>query len=150
MYFITICTNKMINHFGKIFNDKVVLNKIGKYTEQCWIDIPNHFKIVELDEYVIMPNHIHGIIVINKDNNVETQNFASLPNKFGPQSKNLGSIIRGFKIGVTKYANKNNIPFKWQARYHDRIIRDEKELYNVKRYIIENPLKWHIDKYYNE
>jgi len=177
MYFVTICTENMINHFGNIINEKVILNKLGNFTKQCWKDIPNHFPFVNLDEYVIMPNHIHGIIVIDKPenknvairhasvetlqdidvktgqnvndlNNVETQNLASLLNKFGPQSKNLGSIVRGFKIGVTKYANKNNIPFKWQTRFHDHIIRDENELFNIQRYIIENPLKWELDKYY--
>lgn len=80
--------------------------------------------------------------------NVETQDFASLPNKFGPQSKNLGSIIRGFKIGVTKYANKNDIPFKWQPRFYDRVIHNENELENIQIYIKNNAVNWGKDKYY--
>ncbi len=105
--------------------------------------------------------NIHGIIIINdpvKTQNiswiVETQNFASLPpppsppssgNRFGPQSKNLASIVRGYKIGVTKYAKKNNIPFQWQSRYYDHIIRDEKSFNNIRQYIIQNPLNWQTD-----
>jgi len=67
-------------------------------------------------------------------------------NKFGPQSKNLASIIRGFKIGVTKYARQNNIKFQWQSRFYDRIIRDEKSLNNIQEYIINNPFNWEYDR----
>ena len=98
---------------------------------------------------------------------VETQNFASLPttptnadipsnpsklekpkNQFGPQSKNLASIIRGFKIGVTKNARQINPNFTWQSRYHDHIIRDEKSYHTISEYIINNPVKWTEDKFY--
>ena len=87
---------------------------------------------------------------------VEKQNLASLPrhafsrhgkpNNFGPQSKNLLSIIRGFKIGVKKWANINHIHFEWQFRFYNRIIRDEKELLNIRNYIINNPIQWDEDK----
>jgi len=66
---------------------------------------------------------------------------------FGPQSKNIASIIRGFKIGVTKYAVNNNIPFEWQGRYYDHIIRDENDLNRIRKYIIKNPSKWEMDEY---
>ena len=69
-------------------------------------------------------------------------------NQFGPQSKNLASIVRGFKVGVSKYATINNIPFSWQPRFYDHIICNEKELFNVRKYIIENPVKWGRDDYY--
>lgn len=155
MYFVTICTDDKIRHFGEIIDGNVRLNKLGQFAVQCWEDIPKHFPFVKLDEFIIMPNHVHGIIEIDNPNNVETlhdnvetQDFASLPNKFGPQSKNLGSIIRGFKIGVTKYANKNNIPFKWQPRFYDRVIRNENELENIQIYIKNNAVNWGKDKYY--
>jgi len=85
---------------------------------------------------------------------VETQNFASLQqvkqikpqNKFGPQSKNLASIIRGYKIGVKKYATINKINFFWQSRFYDHIIRNEKEYYRVKQYILNNPINWETDR----
>ena len=116
-YFITICTKNREHWFGKIVNSKRQLSKIGKQVETCWFDIPHHFPFVKLGEFVVMPNHIHGIIIIDKIN-VETQNFASLrqrkqqnidkyQNKFGQQSQNLASVIRGFKIGVTKYTRQN-------------------------------------------
>ncbi|HMQ63953.1 MAG TPA: hypothetical protein PKE06_24930 [Flavilitoribacter sp.] len=100
-----------------------------------------------------MPNHIHGIVIIEKtDFVVETQNFASLPppavkNHFGPQSQNLASIIRGFKSGVKKYATINGIDFAWQTRFHDRIIRDEPAFQNISLYIKNNPLNWRMDDF---
>lgn len=104
----------------------MVLSAVGHIANSCWYEIPNHFPFVELDGYVIMPNHVHGIVIINKSDdghNVETQDFASLPpkNQFGPQSKNLASIVRGFKIGVTKNARKLDPCFAWQSRFHDHI-----------------------------
>jgi REP element-mobilizing transposase RayT len=107
-----------------------------------------------------MPNHVHGIVIINKpdgmvktQNMVETQNIASLQpgnpqNPFGPQSQNLASIVRGYKIGVTKFARQNGIPFLWQTRYHDHIIRNEREYETICRYIYENPQRWLKDKFY--
>ncbi|MFZ2970057.1 MAG: hypothetical protein WA063_02840 [Minisyncoccia bacterium] len=161
-YFVTICAKNHQMFFGDIarsgdeYNSayEMKLSEIGKIAKQCWLEIPNHFPFVNLDEYIIMPNHVHGIIEIYKNDDYReagTQNLAFLQtqhkNKFGPQSKNLSSVIRGFKIGVTKYANNNNINFIWQLRFHDRIIRNEKELNAIRKYIIDNPAKWHLDEY---
>ncbi len=113
-----------------------------------------------LGEFVAMPNHVHGIVVINKSpREVETQNLASLHsiaekpgrqslNQFGPQSQNLASIVRGFKIGVTKYARQHQIPFSWQPRYHDHIIRNAEEYNRIRKYILENPQNWAADCFY--
>lgn len=104
------------------------MSEIGQMAEKYWIEIPNHFPFVKLDAFVVMPNHIHGIIIIDKpesptivetQNPVETQDLASLlripspKNTFGPQSKNLPSIIRGYKIGVTKNAKRIRNDFSW-------------------------------------
>ena len=180
MYFITICTDDKIRNFGNIIDENVMLNKLGKFATQCWEDIPNHFPFVELNGYIIMPNHIHGIIGIDNDNvetrhalsqtkgnqyniNTETGHALSLQQhpRFRNQGKNsISAIVGSFKSAVTKYANKNNIPFKWQTRFYNRVIRactpkyvsarrrDENELFNIQRYVIENPLKWKLDKYY--
>ncbi len=119
-----------------------------------------------LGEFVAMPNHVHGIVIIDKpmrtnvqmqnivqtQNIVETQNIASLPptgNKFGPQSQNLASIVRGFKIGITKFARQHQIEFGWQDRYHDHIIRNDAEYQRICNYIIANPSKWETDKFHS-
>ena len=154
-YFVTICTRNRFDYFGQMTEGLVNLNELGLMAWQCWLDIPKHFKHVELDEFIIMPNHVHGIIKLNDFNKtriqncVETQNFASLQrksfynNKFGPQSKNLSSIIRGYKIGVTKFAIINRIDFSWQSRFYDRVIRNDHELNTKRLYIKDNPIKAH-------
>ncbi len=151
-YFVTICTKNKDNFFGKIINNCVKFSPIGEIAQKYWLDIPKHFPFVELDKFIVMPNHVHGIIVINKPvetqnfasqnqiNKLETQNFASLQkNKFGPQSQNLASIVRGFKSGVKTYATKNNIEFAWQSRYYDHIIRNYESWEKIRQYIQQNP-----------
>jgi len=179
IYFVTICTAHRECYFGNIVKmqnvetqdfaslpPKMELSEIGKIAHHYWIEIPNHFPFVELGEFVVMPNHIHGVIIIDKPNGkavgdatVETQNFASLQqqqqqiqqqNKFGPQSKNLASIIRGYKSGVKKYATMNHIDFAWQSRFHDHIIRNDESFLRISEYIQNNPLNWTGDKFYND
>ena len=163
-YFVTIVTKDRKNHFGEIQNNVMQYSEIGQFALKCWNEIPNHFPFVTLDEFVLMTNHVHGIIEIDKPpvatpiSTVATQDLASLhkiaslqtndyKNKFGPQSKNLASIIRGFKIGITKFARQNTkIHTVWQPRYHDRIIRNQQEYIRIKKYIINNPLNWNKDK----
>ena len=149
-YFVTICTHGREHYFGEIaMNEngepKMNLSKIGNIANECWRSIPQHFPHVQVPLWIVMPNHIHGILIINPP--IETQNFASLQsNKFGPQSKNLASVIRGFKIGVTKYARENNIPFAWQTRFYDRIVRNTDELNRIAEYIENNVAKWAFDE----
>lgn len=162
-YFITICTKYHISYFGKIVNGQMKLSKLGKMAYKCWEEIPKHFPFVHLDAYVIMPNHVHGIISIEKNDcgdlnlngDVLSRRNAKFCvstdcsiNRFGPQSKNIGSIIRGYKIGVTKFAKNNNILFTWQPRFYDHFIRTEDDLYRIRNYIANNPLKWKNDKFY--
>ena len=149
-YYITINTNDHIEYFGKVVNGKTILNDLGKIVDQFWKEIPTHFNHTELDYYVVMPNHIHGIIIINSD--VETCHGMSLrsinENKFSKPIKNsLSMITNHFKGSVKRWANKNGYePFFWQSRFYDRIIRNEKELYNIRNYIEKNPMKWTLEK----
>ncbi|MBL0310379.1 MAG: transposase [Bacteroidetes bacterium] len=114
---------------------------IGKIAAAFWTEIPKHFPFVELDEFIVMPNHVHGILFFNKP---EYRDWK--PNQFGPQSQNLASVIRGYKVGVKKHATMNEIDFAWQSRFYDHIIRSEKDLNNIRQYIIDNPAKWAEDK----
>ena len=138
-YYVTLNTKGHKEWFGTIERNKMVLNGIGEHAEHSWKLIPNHFLNVELDLYVIMPNHIHGIVIINST--VETPDRASL------HSSALGQIMNQFKGSVKRWANKNGYStFCWQTRFYDRIIRNEKELYNIRKYIEQNPLRWELDK----
>ena len=146
-YYVTICTGRRVACFGKIENGQMALSVIGKMADQYWREIPNHFPFVILDAYVIMPNHVHGIIIINKTDdgrdNVETPNLGvstttsktsrtsvTIPSrqndkKWKPDT--LGVIINQYKRIVTLHARKINADFSWQSRFYDRIIRNENE-----------------------
>ncbi|MDD5770587.1 MAG: transposase [Candidatus Gracilibacteria bacterium] len=154
-YFITICTKNRENYFGEIIDGKMILNEIGKIAEKYYLEITKHFPFVILDEFVIMPNHIHGIIIIDKSGFVETRQCLvstdneNKINRFQNQGKGtISSIIGSFKSIYTKTIKKiqNKIFFAWQPNYYDRIIRNEEELQKIRKYILENPLKWELDK----
>ena len=139
-YFVTINTQNHTNFFGEIHKNKMILNEVGNIVESEWLTTPNIRKNVSLDYYVVMPNHIHGIIIIEggKDPNIEKP-VKSL-------SQNLSSIVNGFKSAATSKIHKCEFTdFAWQTRFYDRIIRNEKELYFIRRYIEQNPLRWDLD-----
>jgi len=129
--------------------------------QQCWLEIPNHFPDVSLDEYVIMPNHVHGIIIINDyDNNtrnVGAKNFSPLQiPKFQSSKRTIGSIIRSFKIGITKWFRQNTYIYPvWQRNYgacpdaiREHIIRNDDKLNRIREYINCNPMNWFYDENY--
>lgn len=149
LYFITLCTQNRAHLFGQIINGEMILNDAGMVAAKCWQDITVHFPKTKLHEYVIMPDHIHGIIESIKI--VGAQDFEPrLENKFQqiiPQS--IGSIIRGFKIGVTKwfrYENQGDQNMRvWQRNYYEHIIRSDAEYHRIANYIVNNPAKWSRD-----
>ena len=171
-YFITICTKNRIEWLGKIKNDGMVLNDNGKIAKMCWLDIPNHYPNMYFDEWIIMPNHIHGIIVIENDivpaipiptpvgtgfkpvpTNVKPVPTETEPvptnTKTNPKSHGLSEIIRGFKTFSSRKINKlpdHDHKFQWQRSFYDHIIRNEKSLHNIREYIINNPIKWALDR----
>ena len=158
-YFITICTKDKELFFGDVIDEKVVLNKVGSIAYQHWEEIPKHFDNVLLDEYIIMPNHLHGIIVIcGGDAVVETRHASSLRgkkyigqhpqmSKISPQAKSLPVIIGSYKSACTKkIRQKLDVSFAWQSRFYDHIVRNEKSLDKIRNYIRNNPLKWDLDR----
>lgn len=151
-YYLTICTLNRIHYFGNIINYKMILSQTGRMAYNYWNEIPCHFPFVQLDEFIIMPNHIHGILIINNSNDKTDKRVERhyTDNKFGPQSKNIGSIIRGFKIGVTKQTKNDNISFGWQPRFYDHIIRNNQDLIRIRNYIQNNPRKWKNDGFYKK
>ena len=145
-YFVTICVKDRKCQLASSLDGKIGLTELGEATDECWRAIPDHFLHVSLDEFVIMPNHVHGILIFNVSaGTVETQNLASSGGTFGPQSRNLGSVIRGFKIGVTKAAKKAHVDLAWQPRYYEHIIRNEYSLAKIRKYIKDNPGQWDMD-----
>ncbi len=146
-YFVTICIRKGVEYFGKIDNEKMVLNHYGKIVEDYWKEIPIYYNNVEIDAFVIMPSHIHGIIIINNENDRRTEH-CSVPTNTEPGFGLLSKVIKSFKNAVTKKIRQelsdNN--FQWQRSFYDHVIRNEESLYEIKKYIINNPLKWELEK----
>ncbi len=140
-YFVTVCTQNRECLLGEIVEGEMVLNVTGKVVEKCWLEIPSHFPHVKLDAFCIMPNHIHGILIIIES--VGAKKF--LPLQHGT-SKTIGSIVRGFKIGVTKWVRQHSPGQKiWQRNYYEHIIRDEIDYNRIYEYTQNNPLKWELD-----
>lgn len=203
-YFITICTKNHDLYFGDVVDGRMELSEIGEWVvtqiEQTAIIRQND---VEIPMFVVMPNHVHLIVVYSNVNGGRTQccgrtrcvptdlpdpcrdaSNASVSNvsacrdtsnvsadnmpdnvstdargvadtrsvslQFGPQSGNLPSVIRGIKSAVTKYAIEHDIPFAWQSRYHDHIIRNQMEMNRIAEYIQNNPMKWELDRFYKK
>ncbi|MEO8399240.1 MAG: transposase, partial [Ignavibacteriaceae bacterium] len=144
-YYITICTQNKIHHFGNIKNEEMLLSKIGSISKSFWESIPKHFSEIELDEYIIMPNHIYGILIINDAGSAD---LFSLQDKNDRTKMLLSKCINQFKGSVTRFINQKVIinNFKWQKSFYERIIRNERELFYIRRYIKQNPLKWNIEK----
>lgn len=161
-YFVTLCTNQKEYFLGKIRQNLESMDKgpsndlflpyphlnsylhptpIAETAWRFWEEIPSHYPFVVLDAFVIMPNHIHGILFFDKEPKEEW-----IPNEFGPQSGNLGAVMRAYKGSVKRWANKEGIPFGWQDRYHDRVIRDVNELERIQNYIWNNPFNWNSDQ----
>ncbi len=145
-YFVTICTDDRQNIFGEIINGKMHLNHIGQIIKTEWDKTPKIRSNVDLDESVIMPNHVHGIILILDDGRGVSP-YA--PTTFRSPSKNLGAIVRGFKSTTTKQINEARKSFStsvWQRNYYEHIIRNEHELNRIREYSVYNPLRWQFDR----
>jgi putative transposase len=156
LYFITICCNDRACLFGQIHNGLMILNDAGKIAQQCWAEIPAHFPNVVLHEFIVMPNHIHGILEIVGANNYSpdnqsfdtrlSDNRAKNISPLRSPSQTIGSVVRGFKIVVTKWLRQNtNTNNVWQRNYYEHIICDEKSHITISEYIINNPSNWDND-----
>ncbi len=128
-------------------------SNIGQIAENCWREIPSHFENVRLDEFVIMPNHIHGIIHLNgttivgaghvqpTNEQIHTSRYQHLV------SKSLSSILGSFKSSVSRICNQNQLKESiWQRNFYEHVIRNEFELNSIREYIIHNPLQWELDR----
>lgn len=136
-YFLTICTKNMKMKFGKVSQNSVKLNEIGNIILNCILKINTIYNDVEVDEFVIMPNHIHLVLIIETYQQTEDRS-----------KMRVSKIIQQLKRSVTvevKKQKQSESPF-WQRYFYDRVIRNERELYNIRKYIIENPIKWELEK----
>jgi REP element-mobilizing transposase RayT len=135
--------------FGEIANKEMVLNDFGKIADECWRAISEHFPFVELGSHIIMPNHVHGVIIINDMG----RGAAMLrpygddnPHKINVKPGSLGAIIRSYKSAVSyRVSKEHNVTGIWQRNYYERVIRHEREMDDICRYIESNPAQWDQD-----
>ncbi len=161
-YFITINTGNRKHFFGEIINSEMQLSPIGEYAENFWMEIPKHFPFVELGNFVVMPNHTHGILIINNTDSVislhrnemdkSLQCNYSTTNQYysdiSPKSGSISTIIRSYKSVVSKHARLLNPEFNWQPKFHDHVIRNSESFERIQNYIENNPSNWKEDKFY--
>jgi len=150
-YFVTICTLKRMCIFGKIIEDRMVMNSLGDIICHTWKDIPNHYPYVTLDKFIIMPNHIHGIVMLLENRRDSRDRFVNLSLRKSHERKRhgLSEIIRGFKTWSARRINQiqnTTGTSVWQRSFYDHIIRDDDDLNRIRSYIVENPLMWDQDR----
>jgi len=167
-YFVTICTQDKECLFGKIVEGKIIMNSAGEMIQKWWIELTNKFRNIQMDEFIIMPNHMHGIIFIvgaalcgrpdTMDGKYQKtgqpcSSEEGQPHRVAPT---LGGIMDWFKTMTTndyiacvkQYGWPRFNRKLWQRNYYERIIRNEPELNKIREYIITNPLNWATDENY--
>ena len=147
-YFVTLCTRSRACLFGDVVNEEMRLNDIGKLAHRLWEEIPTHFPQVETDVWVIMPNHVHGVIIIAAPH-VGATHASPLPQRpSGPRKRSLGAVVGAYKSAVSKHAHRSGhlsgLPI-WQRNYYDHVIRDDAGLDRIRQYIADNPARWAED-----
>jgi putative transposase len=162
-YFVTICTDGKKCFFGEVVQGEMHLSAIGEIAHKLWYEIPNHFSNCQIDSFCVMPNHIHGILVINQIredamnlrtqeedamNRVSTSQRGGVTGLFNPMlyKNSLSKIIRWYKGRCSFEINQIYEGFRWQERFHDNIIRNEFALDRIRQYIINNPINWESDR----
>ena len=181
-YFITICTKNHDLYFGDVVDGRMELSEIGQWTWQCAEKIETINDNVFVPEFVVMPNHVHLIVIMDNIDNQRLPQCDSPTTPMGNDVPDGGSVglpyydsriddvpeineemqsranccgrlshmIGQFKSAVTKYANEHEIPFMWQPRFHDHIIRDLTEMNHIAQYIQNNPMRWELDRFYKK
>ncbi len=163
-YFVTICTQNWLHLFGEIANEAMVLNDAGMMVVKWWNELRNKFQDIELDEFVVMPNHFHGILqifdvnAVGADQRVCPRVYPDNVGEHKEKGKHIGlplhRMMQWFKtMSTNEYIRnvRNNhwTPFikkLWQRNYYDHIVRNENELNRIREYIIINPMQWHCDR----
>jgi putative transposase len=152
MYFATICSSERRCIFGRVHANNVVLTPLGEIIRNCWTEIPHHFPNIKIETYVVMPNHIHGILTIQTklpNDNQQVKSTVSMEAFGKPRQGSLPTIIRSFKSAVSKRARESGSVSSepiWQKGYYEHVIRNTKEYVEITNYILQNPARWADDE----
>lgn len=162
MYFVTICTKDKEHYFGEIADEKMNLTDIGMFADEQFRNVTAHYHYAEIPVWVVMPNHIHAIVIINNEFGLNDEKYSKscrvvarndatnekneYMSSLSPKQNTLSVVIRGLKSAITKYANEHSIPFAWQPRFYDHIVRNSAEMNAIAEYIENNVVKWELDE----
>ena len=164
-YFITVCTHNKVHYFGEIVSGQMIFSRIGQFADEQCRNIQMHYAYAAIPLWVVMPNHIHAVVIIDNDKipyekrnvekqcrNVETFQETSLqrePIQIATEMQSwLSVVVRQIKQSITRFAKNSSIPFAWQSRFHDHIIRNNDDRNAIADYIENNVVKWEYDKVY--
>lgn len=148
-YFVTMCSHDRSRMFGEIVEGEMVLNDLGVLVKNCWGQIPSHFEGVEIDEFSIMPNHVHGIIKINcmgcicANNDLRRGRIYATRTKIDRSKMLISKVVQNFKAEVSRKSEKKSV---WQRSFYDEVIRNEGVLSKIRWYIRSNPKLWYRDR----
>jgi REP element-mobilizing transposase RayT len=156
-YFLTVCAHFKRFLFGQVHDGSVIPTPLGRIIESEWKDLPGHYDYVVCDESLVMPNHFHGIIFLlqledapsgTMTRGAHTASCVTTKSFGRVDAGSLSAIVRSFKGGVTRRARRELgiVEPVWQPNFYEHVIRNDKDLYNIRKYIQENPLKWELDK----
>ncbi len=145
-YFLTLCTDQRRNLFGGVVDGVIRLSPMGELAATCWQALPKHFADMHIDAFVVMPNHLHGIVqLVSEVHGSRVECFAT------PRRGSLATLVRSYTSAVTRQARLHagdNSLMIWHRNYWERVIRDEAELLDTRRYIENNPRQWQLDRLY--
>ncbi len=147
-YFVTTVTRDRLSLFGEIVADSMRLNAFGDIVRACWDDLPSHYAHIELDAFVVMPNHVHGIIILENPAGEGLKPSPAGTIATTTKRHGLPEIVRAFKTFSARRINElrgtPNVPV-WQRSFHERVIRSDHELNRIRQYLIDNPEQWALD-----
>jgi putative transposase len=145
-YFLTLCTKNRIEWFGDVTDGKMILNEYGRVAEEQWLWLARQYDHVKLDEFVIMPNHIHAILVI-ADEGARRDNPGVVPTGYSRRHNLLSKSVNAFKTTTSKLIHQHGLSeFVWERSFYDHIIRKDESLRSIREYIANNPIRWHLDR----
>lgn len=152
-YFITLCTHDRVCLFGEVANGEMRLNGLGQIVQTAWNDLPEHYAAVQLDAFVVMPNHLHGILFILDDPSGIGAGVAGAGLKPAPAGNRrrhgLPEMVRAFKTFSARRINAiRRTPGTpvWQRNYYEHVIRNEESLQRIRQYVLDNPARWEYDR----
>ena len=138
-----MCTADRRSFFGPVVDGQVQLTETGEIAATCMVELPQHFRFAAVGAFVVMPNHVHALIMLG------VRREREVIGRFGPLAKgSLSAVVHAYKSSVTRLAHQAGYAnFAWQPRFYDHVVRDERSLSRLRVYIQENPLKWDLDEY---